>query len=162
MAIIFRKTAKGLAEIATRSRRLAPRVRSTLILVDGKRDGDELKLLVALHTDDALQALAAQGFIEAIGETVGLGTPAAPVSATPPATPPALFRPTIDLAMVRRQVVRAVNEQLGSSATSLALRIKKSRSAEELKPLVNQAVQLVAAARGRPAADAFATRMPVL
>lgn len=174
MPIIFRKTAKGLAEIETRANRLPPRMRSTLILVDGKRDVEDLKLLVAQHTDDTLRALADQGFIEAVGETLGVAAPAAPYAVTPAAAPaPASSRsPTpapsasaksaFDLNAVRRQVVRALTDELGPAAESLAIRIEKSRSAEELKPLVSQAVQLVVAARGRTAADAFATRMPVL
>ncbi len=184
MPIIFRKTAKGLAEIETRANRLVPRMRSCLILVNGKRDVDDLKLLVTLHTDETWQALAEQGFIEAVGETVGVAAPAASFAVTPapapapagasapaPALPPAsapapapaaVPRPAIDLADLRRQVVRALHEQLGPSAASLATRIEKSRSAEDLKPLVSQAVHLVAAARGRTAADAFATRMPML
>ena len=167
MPIIFRKTAKGLAEIETRANRLVPRMRSSLIVVDGKRDVADLKLLLTPHTDATLQALAEQGFIEAVGETVGVAAPAAsyevrPVPAPAPPAPPAASRPAIDLADVRRQVVRALHEQLGPSAASLATRIEKSRSAEDLKPLVSQAVHLVAAARGRTAADVFATRMPVL
>ena len=169
MPIIFRKTAKGLAEIETRANRLVPRMRSSLILVDGKRDVADLKLLLTPHTDATLQALAEQGFIEAVGETVGVAAPAAsyevrpaPAPASAPPAPPAASRPAIDLADLRRQVVRALHEQLGPSAASLATRIEKSRSAEDLKPLVSQAVHLVAAARGRTAADVFATRMPVL
>ena len=171
MPIIFRKTAKGLAEIETRANRLVPRMRSSLILVDGKRDVADLKLLLTPHTDATLQALAEQGFIEAVGETVGVAAPAAsyevrpapaPAPAPAPPAPPAASRPAIDLADLRRQVVRALHEQLGPSAASLATRIEKSRSAEDLKPLVSQAVHLVAAARGRTAADVFATRMPVL
>lgn len=175
MPIIFRKTAKGLAEIETRANRLQPRMRNTLILVDGKRDVQDLTLLVAQHTDDTLQALADQGFIEAVGETVGVAAPAAPyaiilrpASASAPAfesasaPAPGVAKPAFDLAAVRRQVVRALTEQLGPSAGSLAVRIQKARSAEELKPLVSQAVQLVVAARGRATADAFATRMPLL
>ena len=173
MPIIFRKTAKGLAEIETRANRLLPRMRSSLIVVDGKRDVADLKLLLTPHTDATLQALAEQGFIEAVGETVGVAAPAASYAVRPapapapgpapaPSAPPAASRPAIDLADLRRQVVRALHEQLGPSAASLATRIEKSRSAEDLKPLVSQAVHLVAAARGRTAADVFATRMPVL
>ena len=171
MPIIFRKTAKGLAEIETRANRLLPRMRSSLIVVDGKRDVADLKLLLTPHTDATLQALAEQGFIEAVGETVGVAAPAAsyevrpapaPAPAPAPPAPPAASRPAIDLADLRRQVVRALHEQLGPSAASLATRIEKSRSAEDLKPLVSQAVHLVAAARGRTAADVFAMRMPVL
>ena len=170
MPIIFRKTAKGLSEIETRANRLAPRMRSTLILVDGKRCVDDLKLLIPQHTDETLQALAEQGLIEAVAETLGVAAPSASYAVTPTPTPtptraPAqqpVSRPTVDLLAVRRQAARALKEELGPRARLLVIRIERSRSAEELKPLLSQAVQLVVAARGRTAAAAFATRMPVL
>ena len=152
MPTIFRKTAKGLSEIETRANRLPPRLRSMLILVDGKRDAGDLKRLVAQEADETLLALAEQGFIEAVGETLDRldkqGTPAP--------------KPNVDLLAVRRQAARALKEELGPSARLLVIRIERARSAEELKPLLSQAVQLVVAARGRTAAAAFATRMPVL
>ncbi len=46
MATIYIKTADGQNEIETRARRLTPRARSTLILVDGKRSDSELAKLV--------------------------------------------------------------------------------------------------------------------
>ena len=42
MATIFRKTEKGQREIETRALKLAPRFRSALILVDGRRSDAEL------------------------------------------------------------------------------------------------------------------------
>ena len=38
---VFTKTAKGLDEISTHQNRLPARVRAMLIMVDGKRTGDE-------------------------------------------------------------------------------------------------------------------------
>ena len=184
MPIIFRKTAKGLAEVESRAHRLAPRLRGMLILVDGKRDSDDLDRLVAQDAIDTLAALAEQGLIEAVGETLAVAEPAAsygplPVSANalanalanssapasapapaPEATPAA--RSDRELAALRRQVARALKAELGASASPLVKRIEGVRSAEELKPLLSQAVKLVLAARGKTAADAFATRMPVL
>jgi hypothetical protein len=167
MPIIFRKTAKGFAEIETRANRLVPRVRNTLILVDGKRDVEDLKLLVAQHTDEALRTLAELGFIEAVGETLGVAEPAAPFAVALALTPTAAVAVTAAAASASAvapspAVAVAFPPALGASAASLAIRIEKARSAEELKPLVSQAVQLVVAARGRNAADAFATRMPML
>ena len=88
MPIIFRKTAKGLSEIETRANRLPPRLRSTLILVDGKRDADDLKLLISQQPEETLQSLADQGFIEAVGETLSASPRAAPTP-TPAAPAPA-------------------------------------------------------------------------
>ena len=178
MPIIFRKTAKGLAEVESRAHRLAPRLRGMLILVDGQRDSDDLGRLVAQDAIDTLAALAEQGLIEAVGETLAVAEPAAAygplavsASASTPALAPALaptpvpapaHPSTRELAALRRQVARALKEELGASARPLVKRIEGVRSAEELKPLLSQSVKLVLAARGKTAADAFATRMPVL
>ena len=59
-------------------------------------------------------------------------------------------------------MAHALKEELGASVGPLVKRIKGAHSADELKPLLSQAVKLVLAARGKTAADAFATRMPVL
>ena len=158
MPTIYRKTAKGLVEIDTRAHRLPPRIRSLLILVDGKRDTDDLKALVTVQTEECLQSLSEQGFIEAVGETVRadlpVGTAAAPAAVV-------AAGPDIDLGGLRRGAVRALNEALGPSAESLAIRIERSRSLDELRPLLAQAAKLLAAARGPAAAAAFAERFQV-
>ncbi len=76
MPLIYRKTPKGTAEIETRAHGLGLRVRSTLILVNGKRDVDDVCALVAQPAEDTLKDLAAQGFIEAVGETIRMAQPA--------------------------------------------------------------------------------------
>lgn len=161
MPTIYRKTAKGLAEIDTRAHRLPPRTRSMLILVDGKRDADDLKALVTVQAEECLRSLSEQGFIEAVGETVrpslATGTVAAPGAASStPAAPPA--GPAVDVAGLGRMAVRALNEALGPSAESLAMRIERARTVSELRPLLEQGARLLAAARGPAAAAAFAER----
>lgn len=168
MPTIFRKTAKGVAEIETRAHRLTPRMRSTLILVDGKRDGADLRQLITQQADETLQALAEQGFIEAVGETVhaapaaaAVATPAAAESASGPATvPPPPAGPAQDVNVVRKAAVRMLIEILGPSSDSLAVRMEKARSMEELKPLLGQAAKLIMAARGRASAEAYAAMFP--
>jgi hypothetical protein len=68
MATIYRKAAKGQAEIDTRAHRLIPRLRTALILVDGKRTDDELRLMIAQQPEETLAALLEQGFIEVVAE----------------------------------------------------------------------------------------------
>ena len=162
MPIIFRKTAKGLAEVDSRAHRLPPRLRGMLILVDGKRDSDDLDRLVAQDAIETLAALAEQGLIEAVGETLAVAEPAASYGPLPAPGPVPATRSPRELAALRRQVARALKEELGASAGPLVKRIEGVRSAEDLKPLLSQAVKLVLAARGRTAANAFATRMPML
>jgi hypothetical protein len=149
MPFIFRKTAKGTAEIDTRAHRLPPRIRSTLVLVDGKRDVDDLKVLISQQADESLRFLSEHGFIESVGETLR-------------AAAPVVSAPAMDLATLRRACVRSLNDELGPAAQSLAMRIERAASTAELAPLLDQAVQLVTSARGKPAGEAFAARLPAL
>ncbi len=155
MPTIYRKTAKGLAEVETRAHRLAPRIRNMLILVDGKRDADDLRALVTQQADECLQSLSEQGFIEAVGETVRNG----PVTAAP-ASPAAVPSPAIQVDEMRRAAVRALNDALGPGAESLAVRMERAQTLQELQLLFAQAAKLLAAARGQAAASAFAARFP--
>ncbi|SFI17555.1 hypothetical protein SAMN04515618_112107 [Collimonas sp. OK307] len=69
--IIFDKTERGRTEIATRGQTVAPRLRTLLLLVDGKTGNDELLRKVAglglnqEHLDELLQA----GLIQASADT---------------------------------------------------------------------------------------------
>jgi hypothetical protein len=157
MPTIFRKTAKGAAEIETRANRLTPRMRSMLILVDGKRDADDLRQMITQQADETLKALAEQGFIEAVGETMRGGAAAAAAESAAPAPPAA---PAQDVNVVRKAAIRMLTEILGPTADSLAVRMEKARSMEELKPLLGQAAKLILAARGRSAAEAYAAMFP--
>jgi hypothetical protein len=157
MPIIFRKSAKGVAEIETRANRLPPRMRSMLILVDGKRDADDLKNLMSAQAEETLQSLAEQGFIEAVGETMRAAAPPASPVARPPAAP---AKPSADFEATRRAAVRALNDALGPSAESLSIRMERTRTPEELGPLLAQGAKLIGAARGQAAAEAFATKFP--
>ena len=158
MSIIFRKTAQGVTEVETRAHRLPPRMRATLILVNGKRDVDDLKLLLTSQADETLRFLSEHGFIESVGETLpaALSAPAPPRAPAPSA--PAKPAPTFE--STRRFIVRELNDVLGPPAESLAMRIERAPTPDELRPLVAQGVRLVQAARGQAAADAFAARMP--
>jgi hypothetical protein len=54
------KTDKGLAEIKTRALKLSPRVRTTLLLIDGEKSVAELKQMMAAAGADpeSLETLA--------------------------------------------------------------------------------------------------------
>jgi hypothetical protein len=171
MAIIYRKTAKGVAEIETRAHRLTPRMRSALILVDGKRSDAELAAMIQQQATETLHALAGQGFIEVLTIASAPAAPAAPVApATPasraavplrPPAPPAVAAPASavpDLQARRREAVRAVNDLLGPTGESAAIRLERARNFDELRAALSTAMQTIGAARGRQAAEAFAAR----
>jgi hypothetical protein len=178
MPTIYRKTAKGLAEIATRANKLPPGLRNALILTDGRRSDVDLRALLPHASEDTLVLLAEQGFIEATGVVSGAWPPFPPVpplqplappppgqpmpaTAGPPAAAPAAPappRPALSLEQRRREAVRLLTDQLGPMADALAIRIERSRNADELRSALALAVQVLGNTRGRGAAEAFAAR----
>jgi hypothetical protein len=155
MASIFRKTAKGLAEIETRAHRLSPRLRSALIVVDGKRNEDELFKLVLQDPALTLQTLLEGGFIEVFA-TAPAPSPRAPAPSLAPASAapaaPAGFDQT------RRDAVRVLTDLIGPMGEALAIKMEKTRSDLELRPLIGVAMQVIANTRGRQAAADYGTR----
>ena len=66
MITVYRKSAKGQREIETRADRLAPRLRTALILVDGRRSDADLRALIQPDADAALATLLDGGYIEPV------------------------------------------------------------------------------------------------
>jgi hypothetical protein len=155
MATVFRKTAKGSAEIETRAHRLLPRLRSALILVDGKRTDEDLSRLILQDPALTLQTLLEGGFIDAVA-TVAALPPPAPRAAPAPAAPAA---PSFE--QVRRDAVRGMTDLIGPLGEALAMRMEKTRSIDELRPLLTVAVQVIGNTRGRQAAADYGTRFGV-
>jgi hypothetical protein len=167
MATIYRKTAKGHSEIETRAHRLSPRLRSGLILIDGRRSDDEVRKLIPQQADETLQLLVEQGFIEIIGITQDAPRAAQPVAR--PANPaPAVAAPTVpaaapavpprEFAAMRAQAVRLFTDMVGPMSEALALKMERARSPDELRPLVQTAQRIIGNARGGQAAADYGTR----
>lgn len=165
MATIYRKTDKGRAEIDTRAHRLVPRLRNALILVDGKRSGDDLRGMLGAQADDTLKALVTEGFIEtaatvaepAAAPAVTAAATAHAVAAGPASRPPGTRAPSFDVQ--RREAVRALTDTVGPMvAEMLALRMEKAPDAVALHPLLQQAVELIRNVRGASSATAYADR----
>ena len=167
MATIYRKTAKGHSEIETRAHRLSLRLRSALIMVDGRRSDDEVHKLMPQHAEDTLQQLVEQGFIEIIGITqdalpARAPAPMQPAAATPApaaalAVPPSM--PPRDFATTRLQAVRLFTEMVGPMAEALDMKMERARSPDELVPLMQTAQRIIGNARGGAAAADYATRV---
>jgi hypothetical protein len=69
MGTVYRKTEKGQAEVNTRQNQLALKLRSALIMVDGRRSDDELIGMLPGGSDELLRILLSEGYIEVIGLT---------------------------------------------------------------------------------------------
>lgn len=155
MSTIYRKTAKGQAEIETRAHRLSPRLRGALILVDGQRNDDELLKMIPVEAHATLAALMSDGFIE-VAMTLAAAPPKPAAAATPGASAAARKEPSLEA--VRRDVVRALNDQLGPAAEGIAMKIERAKAMPDLQPLLAQAAQLLGSVRGPAAAEAFVAR----
>lgn len=160
MASIFRKTAKGLAEIETRAHRLSPRLRSALIVVDGKRDEAALSKLVLQDPALTLQTLLEAGFIEVCATAPAAGPRPVPVVAPAPAQAPAPAAPpaAAGFDQTQRDAVRTLTDLIGPMGEALAIKMEKARSMDELRPLLGVAMQVIANTRGRQAASDYGTR----
>lgn len=131
MGTIYRKTEKGQAEISTRQFKLVPRLRSALILIDGKRNDEELRKLIAAQPEETLQALQDEGFIE-----VAVVTPDKPAarSAGAAATAPAVSGSEARTPEEsRRRAVRWISDRMGPLGDMVNMRIEAAKSPDELQ-----------------------------
>ncbi len=166
MPIIYRKTAKGQTEIETRAHRLAPRLRSLLIMVDGKRSDADLAQMLP-QASEALAALVEDGFItEQARSAASAPVPAAPSPAssapvrdTRSTAGPGTAAPAAQFEAMRRDLLRALNDRLGPAGERMAIKLERARDEAEFRALLPSAVQLVASVRGRDAAAAFSARI---
>jgi len=177
MATIYRKTAKGHSEIETRAHRLTPRLRSVLIMIDGRRSDDDVRKLIPQYADDTLRLLGEQGFIEMIGITQDLAAArsvngaavarpmngvavARPAEAAPPLPAPPVA-PAVsqrEFEATRARAVRLFTDMVGPMAEALAIKMERARSPEELRTLVQTAQRIIGNARGGKAAADYGSR----
>jgi hypothetical protein len=161
MSTIYRKTAKGQAEIETRAHRLPPRLRGALIMVDGQRSEAELAKLIPMDPETTLATLLAEGFIDVfailadrapiVSVDVPLpGPDSGPVPLSPAAAP--------SIEAIKRDTVRFLNDKLGPPAQSLAMRIEGTKTMTELMPLLAQATQTLRSFGGAAVSEEFVTR----
>ena len=150
--VVYHKSGKGTEAIATRQHGLSPRLRSMLILIDGKRGFEELaRLSQALgEIEQLLGQLLEDGFIEAAAP----GAPAAAAAAKPVAASPA-----VSLQDARRYAVRRLTDLLGPNAEELCLRIEGSRDLHDFQVAVKGAEGMVRQFRGGQAAQDFSAQV---
>jgi hypothetical protein len=166
MATIYRKTAKGHTEIETRAMRLPPRLRSALILIDGRRSDDDLRKLILQQPEDTLRTLSEQGFIELIAITHD--EPARPPTSAAPPRPAVAQAGTAAAApgsaarsfeLTRNNAVRHFTDLVGPMAEALAMKMERTRNLDELHPLVQTAQAIIGNARGSQAATGYLAKV---
>lgn len=156
MSLVYRKTDKGVSEIETRANRLAPRLRTTLIMVDGHRTDDEVRALMQAESDAVLTALLEQGYVEVVSFVPARAASNAAAAAAEAESPPPPSAASMD--DTRRRAVRALTDMVGPMGEDLAMRIEKARRWEDLEPLLRMAQEAVRNTRGQAAGAEFGER----
>ena len=140
--VVYHKSAKGTEAIATRQHGLSPKLRSMLILIDGKRTFDDLAHLSQMlgDTGELLGQLLDQGFIEP-GAIVAAPAPARASAPAPlgTASGPVPLAPTMTLAEAQRFASRRLTDLLGPNAEELCLRIEAARNVHDFHVAVSRA-----------------------
>ena len=132
------KTDSGRDEMRSRALRLAPALRSTLLLVDGRRRVGELRQLAAgLHAPaDVLDQLLAMGLV---ADAAGI---APVVAGTEVAAEPSRFRLLSELCS------EAVRQHLGLRGYFLQLRVERCAGEDDLVALLPHMRDAIAKAKG--------------
>jgi hypothetical protein len=145
---IYRKTTRGQNEIAARDRHLPARLRSLLVMADGKCSGAELVARGKAVGDAVayLEQLVAEGYIEAI--EAATPAPAATPAAAPAAAEAAL--PALVQFASHQLIAR-----LGPSADTLTARLDACRNLPELVATLEKCREAVRAMGGRSKAEEF-------
>lgn len=165
---VFTKTAAGLQEIQTRQLRLTPRLRSLLVLVDGKQ-----------HADALLETLKPMGVTEEhFKELHQMGLIDSPTGAAPVSAPIAEVAPAqaIDAAVaaadtehqaadLQMELYRLFGQAVGSLGLrgfKLQLQLEKATSLDDYRAFAGPVANAVRSARGEADADAFLARCNAL
>lgn len=158
MSTVYRKTAKGQAEIDTRAHRLLPRLRQALILVDGRKTDAELAKLILAEPEATLATLLTDGFIEAVATVDDAPSERKPEAVAATATAAPARKAVVSVDAIRRDAVRYLNDHLGPAAEGISIKLERVKTMPELRPLLVSAAQLLVNVRGADAAQAFANR----
>lgn len=141
---VYAKTDAGRDEIETRARKLPPALRSTLLVVDGRRTiAQLLGLASGLHAPpDALAQLAELGLIAPLAQTASAGASSLPQSDTGDR-----YR------LLSGLMSEAVRQHLGLRGYFLQLKIERCADTDELSALLPELTAAIAKAKGVPSAS---------
>ncbi|WP_334188793.1 hypothetical protein [Noviherbaspirillum sp.] len=174
---IFDKTEKGREEIATRKYHLAPRLRTLLVMIDGKHDANELlKKVAAIGVDEhTVNELFALGFIAPVnGQAPAFApvTPAAPAAVKEDEAPPAIAakpEPSSVLPPGENQFQaiyhfynETIKSTIGLRGYGLQLKVERAGSIDDFRALRQPYLDAVLKAKGSEMARSLAGRLDEL
>jgi hypothetical protein len=165
---IYDKTAKGKEEIATRKYQLSTRLRTLLVLVDGRRSAEELLHHVAGIglREDALAELLEHGHIAPATEEAAISETATSEAEAMPAAP-ATDAPQPPWQIAQFQSLydfynETIKNTIGLRGFTLQLKVEKACSVDDLRQLRQPYIEAVQKARGGETAAALARKLDEL
>lgn len=165
---IFDKTDKGREEISTRKYQLAPRMRTLLVLVDGKQTKDELlkKVTGIGLTEESLDDLISNGFIQAVNVAETFAP--APVEVATKEEPPKVAANNVlpegqnQFQAIYHFYTETIKSTIGLRGYALQLKVEKAASIEELRELRKPYLEAVLKAKGNEMARSLRDRLDQL
>jgi hypothetical protein len=167
---VFDKTEKGREEIATRRHHLAPRLRTLLVLVDGKQGTEDLLQKVAglgLNQTN-LQELLDGGFIESVASAAPLQPPVAPA---PEVARQDSFAEGAETVLLEGQTqfeavyhfyTETIKSTIGLRGYGLQLKVEKASSIADFRELRHPYLEAVQKSKGKEIARSLRTRLDQL
>ncbi|WP_397410109.1 hypothetical protein [Polaromonas sp.] len=159
--VIYQKTQKGTEAVANRHSGLAPRLRSLLIMVDGKRTYAELTTMAAALGDpQRLSELEAEGLVApAVVEEKTM--PAVLEPADVPSKPVAAAAPqrAANLAQAQRFSSHLLEHLLGPMAEPLCIKIEGARDLADFVAVIKRAREIVREIKGAAEAERFVAKI---
>jgi hypothetical protein len=145
--IIYEKTAKGAEEIQTRKFKLPQKLRTALIVVDGKKNRQVI-LNQFGDVGTVLDELEQQGFI--VGKIAATGVAA---------LSPEELQKRVE--MGKNFMANTVQDALGMTPPALSFNdsVKHCRSLEELQEKLEPYAELITSSKGKKTADAYRDEM---
>ncbi|MDI1271868.1 MAG: hypothetical protein Q8M93_01325 [Polaromonas sp.] len=160
--VIYHKTQKGTEAIANRHSGLAPRLRSLLIMVDGKRTYAELTTMAAALGDpERLSELEAEGLVElAVAEEKTMPAALEPAGAPQqPAAAAASPQRAANLAQAQRFSSHLLEHLLGPMAEPLCIKIEGARDLADFVAAIKRAREIVREIKGSAEAERFVAQI---
>jgi hypothetical protein len=155
--LVFHKTEAGATEMASTAHGLPPRLRRALILVDGmKTVADLASAFRPGEIEVILAELQGKGLVTLAGGALApVDTPASAGAA--PAGGGAI--PAEHFEEVRRRAMREISDRLGPNGDTLALKIERCKTPEELRAALREAEKILASFLGAEYGRTFAQKI---
>ncbi|MFZ6871336.1 hypothetical protein ACO0LF_04615 [Undibacterium sp. Di27W] len=169
-ASIYDKTEKGREEITTRKYQLAPRLRTLLVMIDGKQTAAEImKKVSALGlTQENLQELLEQEFIVETSVQTDLQTDTSTTAAEAEANEPSSVSPELSMTDAERfQALysfynETIKSAIGLRGYGLQLKVERAANIEDFRALRQVYVEAVQKAKGPEMARSLSDRLDLL